>query len=98
MKLRLTPDFFCYSLWGIYDDGSVDNINPNLLPISQELKDKLDYWERQYDSIFDADYPPNSKFLEKDKNKFLEMGEDIYLNLKIELSNNDIEYRIPKDI
>lgn len=92
IHLKFYPDFFCYSLWLLYDDGSVENIAPIDIPISNELRKDILLWEEEYDSIYNGDYPPNSNFKSKlDENMFFTKGIDLYNRLKIELPS---EYEI----
>lgn len=92
IKLRFFPDFFCYSLWRVYDDGSVDNISPDDIPISYKLKLDIALWEKEYDSIFNADYPVESKFNSKQEEyEFFKKGYELYYRLLRELPK---EYNI----
>lgn len=93
MKIKLYCDFFCYSLWIISDDGGVENVSPESLKLSNKLKQKLKTWEEKYDSIFNEEYPPDSKFTTvEEKYQFIELGKEIYNELKKELPYANIQY------
>ncbi|TCT18673.1 hypothetical protein EDC51_101397 [Bibersteinia trehalosi] len=85
INLKFYPDFFCYSLWVLYDDGNVENIDPTNLPISNELKNDISTWGDKYNAIYD-DYPPNSNFKsKKDETEFFIQGACLYNRLITEL-------------
>lgn len=85
-KIKIFSRFFCYSLWRIYDDGSIDNISPNDIPISSKLKLDITSWESEYDSIFNDDYPVEPKFNSKqEEDNFFKKGYELYYRLLSEL-------------
>lgn len=53
-------DYGCFPLWGT--SGEVGNIDPNDLPLSQELRQRLADWARAFDQTLNQDYPPDSGF------------------------------------
>lgn len=59
--IKLMADYQCFPLWEA-SPGEVGNIDPNELPISQDLKARLSNWARQYDETLNMDYPPDSGF------------------------------------
>lgn len=86
-------DYFCYPLW--HDDGiNMGDIDPNNLPISDELKAQLYHWAELYDNILNTADPENSAFNSKEEEQyFIQMGEKILSQLKIELGNSyEIRY------
>jgi hypothetical protein len=64
-------------------------INHYELKISTELKQKIEAWDNQYQSIYVDDYPPDSKFETAiDEKKFIEIGHEIKKALQLELGND----------
>jgi len=59
--IKLMADYQCFPLWEA-SPGEVGNIDPDELPISQELKARLASWARQFDETLNMDYPPDSGF------------------------------------
>lgn len=59
--IKLMADYQCFPLWEA-SPGEVGNIDPEGLPISEDLKAKLADWARQYDETLNMDYPPDSGF------------------------------------
>lgn len=64
--IKLSTDYHCWPLWGV-SPNELGNINPNDLPISEELKNKLNEWADIYDSTLNQEYPPNSGFDSKEQ-------------------------------
>jgi hypothetical protein len=44
-NIKLMADYQCHPLWNM-SPGEYGDINPDDLPISQELKDQLNAWAR----------------------------------------------------
>lgn len=59
--IKLMADYQCFPLWEA-SPGEVGNIDPEGLPISQNLKDQLSAWARAFDATLNMDYPPDSGF------------------------------------
>ncbi|MCD4505450.1 hypothetical protein LQR30_15235 [Chromobacterium piscinae] len=51
-KLRLCPEYFCYCLWEVFEDGGIENISANILSISENLKKEVNDWEDVYQSTY----------------------------------------------
>lgn len=84
-ELKLMPDYDCYPLW-VRDDAGLENIDPNSLNISTNLKKSLEIWKKKYDSTFVRGNPIESGFKSKDDEKiFYEEGKKIYYELSKEL-------------
>ncbi len=49
-KMKLMSDYLCWCVWDIVDPN---NINPDTLPISNELKRESHNWERAFDATLD---------------------------------------------
>lgn len=84
-------DYYSYPLWN-NSVGEVGNINPDSLPISNELKERLNNWADKYDSILNQDDPLQSGFKTKeDEELFIQQGYELAQNLQVELGS---EYKI----
>lgn len=85
--IKLMPDYQCYLLWEYDELGLVGNLNPEDLPISKVLIDKLILWSDIYDETLCLDDPINSGFksIENEK-KFQLLGEELFKSLREELS------------
>lgn len=87
-KLRFVFDYYTYPIWEELDDG-LDNLEPDELPISQELKQSIYALDDKYQETYDASYPPNSGFkTEEEKRFFIEERLTLFNRLKAELPNN----------
>lgn len=84
----------CYPIW-IEEDELFISINHYELKISTELKQKIEVWDNQYQSIYVADDPADSKFeSEEDEKKFIETGYEIKKALQRELGTAyDVVYQ-----
>lgn len=92
IELKLMPDYQCYPLWGVGGDN-LGNIDPNSLPISEDLKLKLAKWANQYDATLNLDDPLKSGFSsEKEELSFRECGEKLLNRLQIELGSQYVVY------
>lgn len=86
--VKLSPEFMCYPIW-MEEDNLIIPINHHELKISTELKQKIEDWDKQYQSIYVDDYPPDSKFeTVRDEQKFIEIGYEIQKALQIELGDD----------
>ena len=81
--LKLMADYQCFPLW---EPSEFENVDPNELPISQELKRDLYTWMDKYDSILDWEYPPDSGFKsEQEEQQFKQDGKNLQRRLQQEL-------------
>jgi hypothetical protein len=93
--IKIMADYHCFPIWKSID-GGVENINPDDLPISNDLKRDLHNWSEEFDSTLNADDPANSGFLDEiskvafEKNGLKltdrlrqELGVDFSVNAKI---------------
>ncbi|HQT90273.1 MAG TPA: hypothetical protein PK677_17360 [Acidiphilium sp.] len=79
------PDYQCYPLWEA-SPGIVGNINPNDLPISKILAERLNKWASQFDATFDLEDPASSGFQnEYDRLVFRALGYELAKELGGEL-------------
>jgi len=60
-KIKIMADYQCYPLWGNFGDCQ-GNINPDNLPISNDLRNALERWQAVYDKILVLDDPGASGF------------------------------------
>jgi hypothetical protein len=55
--IKVMADYQCFPLWEA-SPGEVGNIDPDDLPISHILKERLAAWARAFDATLSMDYPP----------------------------------------
>ncbi|WP_145529865.1 hypothetical protein [Yersinia alsatica] len=85
--IKLMADYYSYPLWHS-SPGEVGNIDPEDLPISNKLKERLNKWSEKYDSILNDDDPVSSGFLTNDDElMFIQEGAELAKCLQIELGN-----------
>jgi hypothetical protein len=85
--LKLMTDFDCFPLWENLKEG-LDNIDPNSLAISEDLKESLSRWAATYNATLNQDYPPDSGFLtEEEAENFEQEGKRMFGELKQQLMN-----------
>ena len=85
--VKLSPEFMCYPIW-MEEDNLFFPINHYDLKISNELKQKIEVWDDQYQSIYKEDYPLDSKFETViDEIKFIGAGYEIKKALQLELGD-----------
>lgn len=91
-RLRLSAEYFCFPVWEVYD-GGVQDIDPQTLPVSDQLKCDLVEWQKLHQSSYNDEYPPDSQFLTKDDElKFRQQRLVLCKRLKHELGEQfDIE-------
>jgi hypothetical protein len=59
--IKLMADYGCFPLWHVSGE-EVGDIDPNDLPLSQELRRRLADWAHTFDQTLNQDYPPDSGF------------------------------------
>ncbi len=78
-------DYGCYPLWET-SPNLYGNINPDDLPISEDLKKELLEWADEYDSILNWSDPASSVFPSKAaEDAFRKKGYELGERLKTEL-------------
>lgn len=88
-KIKLMADYECFPLWDASPEGGGRNINPDELPISPSLKNRLNSWALKYDNTLDRNYPPDSGFKsDEEETQFNIEGRLIFEKLKEELGNS----------
>lgn len=60
-KIKLMADYQCHPLWDM-SPGVYGDIDPNALPISNELRRRLADWARAFDETLDMLDPASSGF------------------------------------
>lgn len=86
-KIKLMPDYHCHPLW---HDDSVEcgDIDPDVLPLSDELKVRISRWAAVFDGLLNLDDPASSGFETQEEEKnFAREGELIMEELKNELGD-----------
>jgi hypothetical protein len=79
--LKLKPDYECYPIWKI-GPNYVENLNPEELPITQILKNRLTAWQIKFDQTLDRSDPISSGFKSKlEVNDFDREGHEIWKKL-----------------
>lgn len=94
-NIKLMADYECFALW---DEDSVDNLNPDELPISEELKYRIHRWEDAFDATLNRADPANSGFYTRDDlRRFDEEGLELWRQLRLELGDEyDVRYFSPQ--
>lgn len=86
--IKLMADYYCFPLWN-NSSGEVGNIDPESLPLSSELKLRLNEWSEKYDLILNDDDPASSDFETKeDEQAFIREGSELAKYLQIELGDS----------
>ncbi|NHB62293.1 hypothetical protein [Photorhabdus sp. RW14-46] len=86
-RIKLMVDYDCYPLW-LDSDDEVGNIDPDVLPISDSLKEELNNWSKQYDETLNLDDPLSSGFSTPEaETVFKEKGQYLREKLQTELNN-----------
>lgn len=79
-----------YDSWCLWDMETPNNIDPNKLPISDDLKSDLSKWTAQYDATLMRDNPIASGFSsDKALNEFVRYGWLLFERLKVELPETE---------
>lgn len=81
----MMAEFHCWPLWHV-GPRDVGNIDPETLPISEDLKHALSDWATRWDEILDDAYPPDSAFPSQEaEEKFHADGLEIFNRLQLQL-------------
>ena len=84
-NIKLMADYECFAIW---DEDTVDNLNPDDLPISDNLKLKIHQWEETFDATLNRSDPANSGFSGRDDlRQFDEEGLKLWQQLRQELGD-----------
>ncbi len=85
--IKVMADYYSFPLWN-NSLGEVGNIDPESLPLSEELKDRLNNWSDKYDSILNNKDPASSDFETKeDELNFIQEGRELAKCLQKELGD-----------
>jgi hypothetical protein len=83
--IKLMADYQCFPLWEA-SSGAVGNIDPQDLPVSPTLKQRLMTWAAKYDATLDMNDPASSGFeSEQAASEFRQEGEALAQRLQEEL-------------
>jgi len=83
--IKLMADYQCFPLWKA-SPGAVGNINPQNLPISSSLKQRLMTWAAKFDATLNMNDPAKSGFeSEQASSEFRQEGEILAQCLQEEL-------------
>lgn len=84
-SLKLMADYECWPLWEA-SPGDVGNVDPDGLPISLALKDRLRQWAADFDATLNRQDPRESGFRTLEiEAAFLARGEALGAELQAEL-------------
>jgi hypothetical protein len=90
-KMKLMADYQCWCLWDMNDPR---NVNPDALPISEELKKILHSWEEVFDQTLDLVDNTNIGFKDENSyNSFYDTGWALLALLRFELPSIEWWYR-----
>jgi hypothetical protein len=87
-KLKLMADYLCYPLWYAdrTDPHEVGDFAPDLLPLSESLREDLMAWAAEYDATLDMANPQEAGFdTQEDASKFKASGFELAKRLQDEL-------------
>ncbi|WZB62483.1 hypothetical protein WJ970_02615 [Achromobacter xylosoxidans] len=85
--LKLMADYQCFPLWQA-STNAVGNVDPQSLPISLALQNRLLSWAEKFDATLNADDPARSGFLnESAASEFRAEGEMLVRCLQDELGS-----------
>lgn len=86
-NLKLMADYQCHPIWDM-SPGMYGDIDPNTLPISADLRQKLADWALVFDETLDTEDPVNSGFKSDEmKAEFKEQGIKLAKQLQQELGS-----------
>jgi hypothetical protein len=93
--IKLMADYQCYPLWGVPPD-ELGDINPDTLPISQNLKMQLIKWAQTFDATLNMNDPASSGFLsDQEEVEFKKIGHELGERLQNELGSEfDVKVKI----
>jgi len=96
--IKLMADYQCYPLWEASSEV-VGNIDPETLPLSKELIDRLNTWANDYDATLNLDDPAASGFAnEQAKEEFASRAIMLAEDLRSELGPEYIVKTGPSSI
>ena len=85
-KLRLSADYDCWPLWEAGEEAG--NVDPEVLPLSDGLKGRLQVWAEQYDRTLNRLDPASSGFVDRQSQlRFEKEGAVLCQQLQAELGD-----------
>jgi hypothetical protein len=100
LKLKLMPEWLGQSgLWRFErDDGGYFPVDAEDIGLSDALADRLEDWTDDFDSIFEEDDPPASRFATREAYAaFIAEGEAIAALIRRELGA-EVIFEVPKGL
>ena len=87
-RVKVMADYGCFPLWSVEPSGP-GNLDPRLLPISDELAGALISWSKEYDQTLDQSDPQRSGFsTTQGHGRFVETGRALAAALGVELGTD----------
>jgi hypothetical protein len=85
--LKLMADYHCFPLWKAC--GEIGNINPDDLPLANDLREDLLAWATAYDKTLNQEYPPDSGFASPQEEEAFEVeGRRLWRELQTQLGRD----------
>lgn len=85
--IKLMADYECFPLWEA-SPGDVGNIDPDSLPVSEDLRVRLMSWAEKFDSTLNMNDPLNSGFADEEEEiNFKKAGQELGEHLQEELGS-----------
>lgn len=81
-QLKLMLDYDCWPLW---DQDAGDNLDPEVLPLSDALKARLQAWSDAYNVLLNRDDPMNSYHTSEREQALEQEGVSLWRALQTEL-------------
>lgn len=89
--IKIMPDYGCFPIWILDNNGMFENFNPTELSISLNLLSKLENWRIQFELTLDRSDPRNSGFGSDEQiTEFENAGLNIWELLLLELPKDDV--------
>jgi hypothetical protein len=87
MRIKLMADYDCWPLWHSGGD-EVGDIDPQSLPLTEELVSDLNGWKAKLDDALNRDDPGNTQWPDGFFVEFNREGRNLARRLKIELGSS----------
>lgn len=93
IRLRLTSEYLAGPVFCPEPD-KMGHVDVDDLPLSEELKAKINEWDGRYQSTFNSDYPPDSGFTSSEAElQHVSEGEQLAISMQQELEGTyKVEY------
>jgi hypothetical protein len=100
LKLKLMPEWLGQTgLWRLESHaGGYNPVDADEIGLSDDLAERLEDWTDVFDSIFDEDEPPNSRFPSREAHAaFIAEGEALAALIRRELGA-EVIFEVPKGL